>query len=182
MEKGLVYLWTGEGGGKTTSALGVALRALGHGKKVVIIQFLKGRKEVGEYRIKDKLGPNYEIYQFGREEFVDLSNPTKKDLELAQKGLNFAEKKLKEKPFLLVLDEINLITGPRKVKGKKVKGLIDIQDLLRLLDKIPPKTTIYLTGRYAQKRLIERADFVSEIKEIKHPMQKGIPAREGIEY
>jgi cob(I)alamin adenosyltransferase len=80
---GLVYLWTGEGAGKTTSALGVALRSVGHGKKVVIIQFLKGQKNIGEYKIKKRLEPEYEIRQFGRSKFINPNNPEPEDYELA---------------------------------------------------------------------------------------------------
>ena len=181
--RGLVYLWTGEGAGKTTSALGVALRAVGHGKKVVIIQFLKGRKDIGEYKIKDRLKPYYEIYQFGRPELIDPMHPKKIDYELARKGLEFARKVIKKKPFLLILDEINLITGVKKTRdGREVKGLLEVKDVLDFLDSVPPETTVYLTGRYAPKELIERADFATEIREIKHPFKKEIPAREGIEY
>ena len=181
-KSGLVYLWTGKGAGKTTSALGVSLRAVGHGKKVVIIQFLKGKKNIGEYKIKKRLEPEYEIHQFGRSKFINPNNPDPEDYKLAKKGLEFAEKKLEEKPFLIVLDEINLITGPKKIQGINYKGLLDVKEVIAFLDKVPPKTTVYLTGRYAPKKLINRADFATEIKEIKHPIGDGISARKGIEY
>ncbi|ENO12076.1 ATP:corrinoid adenosyltransferase [Thermoplasmatales archaeon SCGC AB-539-C06] len=88
-----IYLWTGEGSGKTTSALGVALRCAGHKMKVIIVQFMKGRKDIGEYKIMKKLKPYYQIYQFGRKEFIrPLDKPTQKDKELAKKGLEFAKK------------------------------------------------------------------------------------------
>ncbi|NCN39450.1 MAG: cob(I)yrinic acid a,c-diamide adenosyltransferase [Candidatus Aenigmarchaeota archaeon] len=181
-KRGLVYLWTGHGAGKTTSALGVALRSIGHGKKVVVIQFLKGRKDIGEYKIKERLKPEYEIYQFGRSKFINPKNPDPEDYMLAKKGLEFARKKLKEKPFLMILDEINLITGPKKIQGINYNGLVDVNEVIDLLDEAPPETTIYLTGRYAPKKLIDRADFATEIKEIKHPIGDGISARKGIEY
>jgi len=182
MRKGLVYLWTGKGAGKTTSALGVALRAVGHGKKVVIIQFLKGKKNIGEYKIKERLRPEYEIYQFGRSKFINPKKPDPEDYKLAKRGLEFARQKLKEKPFLLILDEINLITGPKTIEGIKYKGLLDVDEVIKLLDEVPKETTVYLTGRYAPKKLIDRADFVTEIKEIKHPIGDGVAARKGIEY
>jgi cob(I)alamin adenosyltransferase len=182
LERGPVYLWTVKGAGKTTSALGVALRAVGHGKKVLIIQFLKGRKEIGEYKIKDKLDPEYEIYQFGRSKFIDPKNPDTEDYRLAKEGLDFAKRKLKEKPFLIVLDEINLITGPKTIDGKKYPGLLNVKEVLKFLDQVPPEVTVYLTGRYAPKDLIDRADFATEIREIKRPDGKGFSAREGIEY
>lgn len=170
---GLIYLWTGEGAGKTTSALGVALRAVGHGKKVIIVQFLKGQKNIGEYKIMEKLKPLYEIYQFGGEEFVDPKNLKPVDYERARNALHFAKECLKKKPFLVILDEINLIA-----KGELLKK----EELLDFLNTVPEETTVYLTGRYAPQWLIDRADFVTEIRNIKHPFQKGFAAKEGIEY
>lgn len=172
-KKPLVYLWTGTGAGKTTSALGVALRSIGWGHKVVIIQFMKGWKNIGEYKIAKKL-KNYQIYQFGRKQFVNMKKPAKEDVKIANEGLEFAEKILKtKKPDLLILDEINLAAAIGMVPKKKV---------LKLLDKASPKTTIYMTGRYAPKEFIERADFATEIKQIKHPADKRIPAKKGIEF
>jgi cob(I)alamin adenosyltransferase len=169
-----VYLWTGNGWGKTTSALGVSLRAIGHGHKVIIIQFMKGRKWTGEYKIRSRLKPNYEIYQFGREGFVNLKNPSEKDRELAGKGFEFAKKAAKRKPNLLILDEINLAVSI---------GLLDIGDVLDFLETVPKQTAVYLTGRYAPKKLVDRADYVTEIKAVKHPqMRKGQQAKKGIDY
>ena len=102
-------LYTGEGEGKTTTALGIALRAVGHGKRVVIVQFMKGRKSIGEYQIREKLKPLYSIYQFGRPDFIyDVHHPLDMDKKLAKMGLGFAKRAAKKKPFLLILDEINL--------------------------------------------------------------------------
>lgn len=173
MVKGLVYLYTGEGEGKTTNAFGLALRAVGHGYSVIIIQFMKGRKYIGEYKIKDRLAPEYEIYQFGREDFIDFKNPVPLDYELAEKGLEFAKKALKRKPRLLILDEINLAAH---------FGIVKTEDLLKLLADIPEETTVILTGRRAPGKLIERADLVTEMRLIKHPFEKNVPAREGLEY
>jgi cob(I)alamin adenosyltransferase len=171
--KGLVYLYTGEGEGKTTNAFGLALRAVGHGYSVIIIQFLKGRKYIGEYKIKDRLAPEYEIHQFGREEFVDFKNPTPLDYELAEKGLEFAKKALKKKPRLLILDEINLAAH---------FGIVKTEDILKLLEEIPEETTVVLTGRRAPEELIKRADLVTEMRLIKHPFEKNVLAKEGLEY
>lgn len=173
MVKGLVYLYTGEGDGKTTNAFGLALRAVGHGYSVIIIQFLKGRKYIGEYKIKYRLAPEYEIHQFGREEFVDFKNPIPLDYELAEKGLEFAKKALKKKPRLLILDEINLAAH---------FGIVKTEDILKLLEEIPEETTVFLTGRRAPEELIKRADLVTEMRLIKHPFEKNVPAREGVEY
>jgi cob(I)alamin adenosyltransferase len=173
MRRGLIYLYTGEGEGKTTNALGMALRAVGHGYKVIIVQFMKGRKFVGEYKIKERLAPEYEIYQFGRKEFIDFRNPSPKDFELASEGLKFARKILKMKPRLLILDEINLAAHFNIVKKEEV---------LALLEEIPEETVVVLTGRRAPKEFIEKADLVTEMCFVKHPYEKGIEAQEGIEF
>jgi cob(I)alamin adenosyltransferase len=185
---GYVYLYTGTGGGKTTNALGLALRSVGHKHKVVIIQFLKYWKSTGEYKIKDKLKPYYEIYQFGRPGWFKLDGSPKvykfgnkkfvvknlgdADKLFARKGLEFAKKVLREKkPDLLILDEINLALHWK---------LLNVKDVIKLLDKVPKKTEVVLTGRFAPKELIKRADFVNIIKDLKYP--KKIPATKGIQY
>ena len=167
--KGRVIVYTGEAQGKTTASLGVALRSIAHGKRVVIIQFMKGRKDTGEYLIKDVL-PNYEIYQFGRKEFVDLSDPDDEDKRLAREAINFAKEKLKEKPFLLILDEINIACHI---------NLIPIEDVIDLIKSKPEETNLILTGRYADEKLIELADIVTEMREIK---RSSVDAVEGIEF
>ncbi len=168
---GKIYLWTGNGWGKTTSAIGAAVRAVGHGYKVVVIQFMKGwGDKIGEYKIRNKI-KNYEIYQFGRKGWVDLKKPTKKDKELAEKGLLFAYKIAKKKPFMLVLDEINLAVRI---------GLLDEKDVIKFLNIVPAKTTVYLTGRGATAGLRKRADFVNEILMRKGP--KKLTGEKGIDY
>lgn len=183
---GYVYLYTGTGGGKTANALGLALRSVGHGKKVVVIQFLKWREDIGEYLIKDKLAPNYEIYQFGREAWLGETEKTEEfagekfevecvknvDKELARKGLAFAKKILAEKkPHLLVLDEAGLA-----VEWK----LLEVKDVLDLLDDVPSETTVVLTGRLAPRELADRADFVNVVQQVKMP--ENFKATEGIQY
>lgn len=169
---GYIYLYTGTGGGKTTNALGLALRSVGHKHKVIIIQFLKWWKKTGEYKIKKRLAPYYEIYQFGRKGWTGLKNLGKKDEKLAKKGLEFAKKMVKEKkPHLLILDEINLALHCK---------LLDLKEVIEFLDNIPKKTDVILTGRFAPKKLIEKADFVNEIIDRKHP--KKIPTTKGIQY
>jgi len=170
---GFVHLYTGGGEGKSVTAFGRVLRAVGHGYKGIIIQFMKGRKNIGEYKIRKRLAPEYEIHQFGRKEFVDLKNPDPIDIELAHRGLAFAREALKRKPKLLVLDEINLAAAI---------GLVKVEDVLDLLHNVPSSTIVILTGRYAPKEFIDRADLVSESREIKHPMKRGVIARKGIEY
>jgi cob(I)alamin adenosyltransferase len=183
---GYVYLYFGTGGGKTANALGLALRSVGHGKRVVIIQFFKWKKDIGEFLIRDKLAPFYEIYQFGREAWLGEEEKTAEfggekfnvesvkshDKELAKKALDFAGKVMKEKkPHLLVLDEVNLAVCWQ---------LLDVKDVLKLLDEVPKETTVVLTGRLAPKELIDRADFVNEVQEVKMP--KDFKLTEGIQY
>ena len=170
---GEIYVYTGEGAGKTTSALGLALRSIGHGHKVVIIQFMKGRKDIGEYKVREKLAPLYDIYQFGSEKFVDLKNPSEDDKKKAAEGLEFAGKKAAEAPDLLILDEINIAIH---------YGLLEKESVLSFLGKVPEKTVVVLTGRYAPKDILDKADFVNEINDVKHPLEDGIEAKEGIQY
>ncbi len=169
---GYIYLYTGTGAGKTTNALGLALRCIGHKRTVVIIQFLKWWKNTGEYKIRKTLAPYYEIYQFGRKGWHGLGNLGEEDKKLAEKALKFAEKIVKnKKPNLLVLDEINLALHCK---------LLDIKEVLEFLDKIPRKTDVILTGRFAPQELINRAEFVNEIIDIKHP-EKTV-TKKGIQY
>lgn len=171
-KKATVYLWTGHGWGKTTSAIGVAVRAIGHGYKVVIVQFMKGwGDKIGEYKIRKKIGPKYQIKQFGREEWVNLENPLPEDREIAKKGLEFAKKAAEKKPFLLILDEINLAVSV---------GLLELNDVVKLLDEIPPEVIVYMTGRNAPVGLIKRADYVNEINMLKGP--KKLEGEKGIDY
>lgn len=185
---GHIYLYTGTGAGKTTNALGLALRSIGHNRTVIVIQFLKWWKNTGEYKIRHRLKPFYKIYQFGRpgwfmldgsprvykfgkKKFV-VKNLEDADILFAKKGLEFAKKILKErKPDLLILDEINLVLHWK---------LLDIKEVMKFLDKMPQKTDVVLTGRYSPKELIKRADFVNIIKDLKHPRQ--IPATKGVQY
>jgi len=169
-ERGTIYLYTGEGAGKTTNALGLALRCLGHGYKVVIIQFLKWWKNTGEYKFRRKMS-NYEIYQFGRRGWVGLKNLNEKDKALSKKGLNLARKKAKEKPRLLVLDEINLALDCK---------LLDVNEVIEFLKTVPKETSVVLTGRRAPKKLVDFADFVNEVVDVKHPDE--IPTVKGIQY
>ena len=168
---GYIHVYTGNGKGKTTAAFGLAMRAAGRGKKVIIIQFMKPDKGYGEQVSARKLG--IEVYPFGTNRFVSKKNPKKGDIERANKALEFAKEKLKEMYDMMVLDEINVALD---------FNLIKLEDVLSLMDSIPEKTELILTGRYAKNEIIERAHLVTEMKEIKHYYQIGIMAREGIEY
>ena len=152
---------------------------------MVIIQFLKWKKDIGEVLIKDQLKPHYEIYQFGREAWLgeegkvarfgderfDVEAVKSQDKELADKALDFAAKALAKKPHLLVLDEIGLAAQWK---------LLDVEDVLELLSKVPEETTVVLTGRLAPKELIDRADFVNRVEEVKMP--KRFKPTAGIQY
>lgn len=169
---GYIYLYTGTGGGKTTNALGLALRSVGHNRKVVIIQFLKWRRNTGEYKIRKRLQPYYEIYQFGRMGWKGLKKLGAKDKQLTRKGWEFTERVVKQKkPHLLVLDEINLALYCK---------LLDVDEVIAFLEKIPKRTDVVLTGRHASRRLIEYVDFVNEIVDVKHP-RKHVLTR-GVQY
>jgi len=172
---GEIHLYMGDGGGKTTTALGGGLRAVGHGYRVVMIQFMKGRRDIGEYRaIKERLTPLFEVFQFGREGFVDLHNPSREDYELARKGLEFARRVLREKPpFLLILDEINLAAAV---------GLVRVEDVLKLLDEVPEETNVIMTGRHPPREFVDRADFVTVMACVKHPYCDSATAKKGLEY
>ena len=169
----VVIVYTGTGPGKTCAALGIALRALGHRKRVVVVQFMKWWKDTGEYKIAKRLGKSLVIRQFGRKGWIGLRNLTAEDRKLAQRALAFAKQTLAEKPDLLILDEINLAARI---------GLLDKKEVLEFLDTIPKEVTVYLTGRYAPKEFIKRADYVSEIKAVKHPPIDKEKGKIGIDY
>jgi cob(I)alamin adenosyltransferase len=169
---GYVYLYTGTGAGKTTNALGLALRSVGHKHKVIIVQFMKWWKETGEFKVQKMLQPYYEIYQFGRKGWIGLGNLNEEDKKLAFKALRFADKIVKEKkPALLVLDEINLAVYCQ---------LLSVKDVIDFLNRVPRETDVVMTGRFAPDELMERADFVNEVKDVKYP--KNMVTSIGIQY
>lgn len=149
---GKIILFTGEGKGKTSAAIGMAIRAAGHGYKIVFIQFLK-KGLFGETKTPIK---NVTVKQFGREQFV--IKPEKKDFELARKGLTYALESLKSKPFMVILDEIHYALSI---------GLLSIEDIIQFLDK-REEVHVVLTGRNAPQMLIDMADIVTDMKNIKH--------------
>jgi len=171
--KGLVEIFTGSGKGKTSAALGVILRALGHGLRVHIIFFMKGNFPYGERNMLPQL-PNVSFQSFGHEHFVDPQNVQVEEREQASEALQAARAAIDSGKFdLVVLDEVNVAVAWK---------LIEVEDLLKLIDEKPQNVELILTGRHADQRLIERADLVTEMVEVKHPYQKGIKARKGIEY
>lgn len=172
-ELGLVQVYTGDGKGKTTASIGLAIRAVGRGFKVLMIQFMKGDTEYGEINAaKDIEG--FDIVQFGTPDFVDKENPKQIDIDEAQKALAFAKDKFEEGKYdIIILDEVNVALE---------WNLIKVEDVVKLVKEKPEKLELILTGRYAKPEIIELADLVSEVKEVKHPYQKGTMARDGVEH
>jgi len=171
--KGMIQVYTGSGKGKTTAALGLAMRALGHGLKVYIIQFMKGNIRYGEVETAQQLSPNIVIKQMGRETFVDRDNPDRIDIELAQKAFQLARDVVGSGKYdIVVLDEINVAVD---------YGLISLEALLNLMDSKPEHVELILTGRDAKSEVIERADLVTEMVEVKHYYREGTHSRKGIE-
>jgi cob(I)alamin adenosyltransferase len=173
LERGLIQVYTGDGKGKTTCALGLALRAVGHGLQVYMIQFMKGRP-TGEAAAAARLAPDFTLRSFGRPGLVNLRSPAPEDLALVQDGFSLGRGIIKSGNHdLVILDEINLTL---------TYGLLPLDEVLDLLRHRPPWVEVVLTGRAAPPELIELADLVTEMHPVKHYYQAGIPARKGIEW
>ncbi|VVB62156.1 ATP:corrinoid adenosyltransferase BtuR/CobO/CobP [uncultured archaeon] len=172
LKKGFIHVYTGNGKGKTTAAIGLGIRAIGDGLKVIMIQFMKGRR-YSEIDVLQHI-KNFTVVQFGRDEFVSKEKPEQIDIDLAQKGLLYAKDVVQKGGYdLVILDEINVAVD---------FNLITSTDVLELLEKKPETLELVLTGRYASPEIIKHADIVSEILEIKHPYQKGVQSRKGIDW
>lgn len=170
VEKGYVHIYTGNGKGKTTAALGLSLRAICAGKKVYFGQFVKGM-EYSELKAVEYL-PNLEIKQYGKDCFI-YNEPTDEDIKLAQEGLEELGQILKEGSYdLVVLDELNIALFYK---------LFSLDQLIDVLDQRADHVEVVITGRYAPEKLIDYGDLVTEMKEIKHYYMKGVEARTGIE-
>jgi cob(I)alamin adenosyltransferase len=173
LEKGLVQVYTGNGKGKTSAALGLALRAIGRGLKVYVIQFIKGGFDYGELHVVDRL-PNLTLKAFGRGKFITSKPPEKEDVRFAEEALKLAKEIIESREHdIVILDEINVALHLK---------LIKLREVVDIIKKKPENVEIVLTGRNAPKEIIELADLVTELKEIKHPFSKGYEARKGIEY
>jgi cob(I)alamin adenosyltransferase len=172
-EKGIVIVLTGEGKGKTTSALGIALRAVGGGLRVLMIQFIKGTIATGEMESAKRLAPEFELRRFGAGFIYLGKGPTEKDFAAAREGIEFARQALHSGKYdLLILDEVN----------NAIKlGLFGAQEVADLVKGRPRHVHMVLTGRDAPRELIHLADTVTEMKSIKHPHETGRPAIRGIE-
>lgn len=174
-EKGLFMVYTGDGKGKTTATLGLALRAWGQGLKVLFIQFIKGDWQYGELKAAEKLAPNFEIRQLGKGFIVKTDeNSLEPHREAAQQALSAARREVAGGGYdLVILDEVLYALS---------YGLVELSDVLELIDSKPPGLHLVFTGRNAPPQITGRADLVTEIKEIKHPFHQGYPAQKGIEY
>ena len=173
LERGYIQVYTGDGKGKTTAALGQAFRAVGHNLKVFMILFMKGNVEYGELETARRVSQFIEIREMGREVFVSKENPEAIDIEWARDGLRLAYKTVEDGEYdLVILDEINVALD---------YGLISLEDVLSLIRAKPDHVELILTGRNAHPDVIESADLVTEMKAVKHYFERGIEARVGIE-
>lgn len=174
VKKGMVHVYTGNGKGKTTAALGLALRAIGHGYNVFMLQFMKGSKNYGEIIAAGKYLPGLTIVQSGLETFVSKEDPAQVDIDLALDGLKLAKKVISENQYdLVILDEINVALDFK---------LVPLEDVVDLIKNKPSEMELVLTGRYAPKEVMELGDVVSDVTLVNHPYYHGVEAREGIEY
>jgi len=168
---GIVMVYTGEGKGKTTAAMGLVLRAVGHGHKCAIVQFMKGQPSGEVEAIRNHL-PEVDVYRYGTEAFVDFNNPDPEDERQASEGQAKALELLQSDLDLLILDEANVAME---------YGLLDRRRLTAAIAQRPKVMTVVLTGRGLNSDVEQVADLISEVREIQHHWRKGIPAQDGIE-
>lgn len=172
LSQGCLQIYTGNGKGKTTAALGLCLRAVGRGLKVCFFQFIKGGGPYGEQLIAEKLAPLFTIIQTGRPGWVN-TNDISADRAAAQAALQQARAIITSGGYdLVVLDELNGALG---------FGLVDLDQVLELIALRPPQMELVITGRNAHEQVVAAADLVTEMREIKHYYKAGVPARTGIE-
>jgi len=171
--KGLVQVFTGNGKGKTSAALGSVLRATGHGLRVFIVFFMKGKYPYGEFSTLPKL-PNVDVASFGLRCLIDPANINPEEIKEAKLALSTAREAMLSGNYdMVVLDEVNVALYYK---------LIDLDEVVRLIRDKPENVELILTGRYADAKLIDLADLVTEMVKLKHPYDKGVKARKGIEY
>ena len=175
-KNGLTIVYTGKGKGKTTAALGIALRATGYKKKICMIQFIKGSWHYGEMESSKRLEPEFEMVAIGKGfvGIIDDKSPKEDHQEIAKEAIRISNEKIQSGKYdIVILDEINYAVN---------LNLISLDDVLDLIKSKPENVDLVLTGNYAKEEVIEVADLVTEMKEIKHPFQKGIKAKEGIDF
>jgi cob(I)alamin adenosyltransferase len=176
MNDGLTIVYTGKGKGKTTAALGIALRATGYDKKICMIQFIKGSWHYGEMYSSKRLEPEFEMIAIGKGfvGIIDDKSPKDEHERVAAEAIKISTEKIQSGKYdIVILDEINYAIN---------LGLIKIEDVINLIKSKPPRLDLILTGNYAKDKIIELADLVTEMKEIKHPFQRGIKAKKGIDF
>ena len=173
MEQGLVQVYTGDGKGKTTAAIGLGIRAVGKGFKVFMVQFLKGR-HYGEVETIKRLGDDFTLVQSGLDSFVKKGEPTAEDLRLAHEGLELARKAIMSGEYdIVILDEVNVAVE---------LGVLTVDEVLPLVEGKPSTVELVLTGRYAPEEFCGKADLITEMKSVRHCYDKGVGMREGIEF
>ncbi|AJE03265.1 cob(I)yrinic acid a,c-diamide adenosyltransferase [Geobacter pickeringii] len=173
LEQGLIQVYTGNGKGKTTAALGLAFRAVGRGLKVIMIQFMKGGGPYGEHAAAERLAPELTIIPTGRPGWVNRENPDPEDVRLARAALEMAHDAMVSGRYdMVILDEIN---------GSVSFGLLGVENVLEFMADKPSQVELILTGRNVDERVIAAADLVTEMREVKHYYRAGVPARVGIE-
>lgn len=173
---GIVIVYTGNGKGKTTASLGVALRAVGHGLRVCMVQFIKGEWHYGELNSIKKLEPDFELIVAGKGfiGIIDDDHAFEEHVRAAKTALDIVEQKISLDTFdIIILDEINYAVH---------LGLLQLADVLKILQNRPKHLSLILTGNHACEEIIMLADLVTEMKEIKHPYKKGIKAKRGIDF
>ena len=176
MTGGLTIVYTGKGKGKTTAALGLALRATGYDKKICMIQFIKGSWHYGEMDSTKKLEPGFEMVAVGKGfvGIIDDKSPKEDHEKVAKEAIKISNEKIQSGKYdIVILDEINYAVN---------LNLISVDDVLKLVKAKPDDIDLVLTGNYAKEEVVEIADLVTEMKEIKHPFQKGIKAKKGIDF
>jgi cob(I)alamin adenosyltransferase len=172
--KGLILIHTGNGKGKTTAAFGAAFRAAGQGMKVLILQFMKGPKDLGELKALKRTDLPITLEQYGRRVFFRTRTCEIMDIHKAHQGLEAFKRAMKGNAYdLIILDEINIAIH---------FGLLNIAEVIEAIEQRPPELHLVLTGRNADQKLIEMADLVTEMREIKHHYHQGVQAQKGIEY
>ena len=175
-EKGLVIVYTGNGKGKTTAALGMALRAIGYDHKVCMLQFIKGSWHYGEMDSSKKLEPNFELIPVGKGfvGILDDNSPREEHEKYAAEAVKICREKIFSGKYdVVILDEVNYAIN---------LDLIDVQDIIKIIKEKPFELDLVLTGRNVREEIVELADLVTEMKEIKHPFKSGIKAKKGIDF
>jgi cob(I)alamin adenosyltransferase len=173
---GLVIVYTGKGKGKTTAALGMALRATGYNHKICMIQFIKGSWHYGEMTSSKRLEPEFELIAIGKGfvGILDDKTPPEIHQKIADEAVEISKEKiLSGKYDIVILDEINYAVN---------LGLVSVEKVLELIKIKPVQLNLVLTGNHAKPEIIEVADLVTEMREIKHPFQQGIRAKKGIDF